>query len=392
LVGSVGRVAEVKMTAMLTGVNKQLDDLVESTPADRDRFVDFLRAFAIAVVVVWHWVFSVLQRDNAELIMPNPLPLIPGSWLATWLLQIMPVFFFVGGFANLATWESVRRSGEGSVAFWRRRLRRLLVPTAVFVGVWAAVELALRVFVTGYLGVESYGAVVFLPLWFLAAYLWVIALVPLTARLHERVGWAATLGLGVVIAGMDSARFAAGVWPAGWVNTGLVWVLVHQLGYHYRDGTLEDLGRRGLSLLALAAAAALFLLTSLEVYPRSMVAFPGQEHSNIYPTNLTIAVTAVLQAAVALRLRPHLRGWLSRRRVWKPVVGANAVIMTIFLWHMTALLLALTVYEAAGWTLIEHPTAGWWLQRPLWLVFPLLFLVPLVALFHRVETGTASTE
>jgi hypothetical protein len=59
---------------------------------------------------------------------------------------------------------------------------------------------------------------------------------------------------------------------------------------------------------------------------------------------------------------------------------------------MTALLLALTVYEAAGWTLIEQPTTGWWLQRPLWLLLPLLLLVPLVALFHRVETGSASTE
>jgi hypothetical protein len=30
--------------------------------------------------------------------MPNPIHVVPGGWLATWLLQVMPVFFLVGGY------------------------------------------------------------------------------------------------------------------------------------------------------------------------------------------------------------------------------------------------------------------------------------------------------
>ena len=32
--------------------------------------------------------------------MPNPLDEIPLGWAATWVLQVMPMFFIVGGFAN----------------------------------------------------------------------------------------------------------------------------------------------------------------------------------------------------------------------------------------------------------------------------------------------------
>ena len=73
-----------------------VDQLVDATPAGRDRYVDFLRALSIAVVVCWHWVFSVTQWRAGRLTMPNPIGEVPLLWSATWLLQIMPLFFFVG--------------------------------------------------------------------------------------------------------------------------------------------------------------------------------------------------------------------------------------------------------------------------------------------------------
>jgi len=85
----------------------------------------------------------------------------------------MPVFFLVGGFANLAAWD---RAGGGARAFLRAWLTRLMRPTAVFLGVWAVLEVVLLVVVPGYRGVLSYGRVVAVPLWFLAAYLWVSTL------------------------------------------------------------------------------------------------------------------------------------------------------------------------------------------------------------------------
>jgi hypothetical protein len=72
--------------------------------------------------------------------------------------------------------------------------------------------------------------------------------------------------------------------------------------------------------------------------------------------------------------------------VWKTVVAANTVIMTVFLWHMTALLAALTLFETAGLPIYPEPTAAWWAQRPLWLLVPGVLLAAPVAVFARAET------
>jgi hypothetical protein len=77
---------------------RDLDALVDATPATRDRVVDFLRATSICVVVLWHWSLSITHWDgDYALVMPNPIGYVPGKWAATWVLQVMPVFFFVGG-------------------------------------------------------------------------------------------------------------------------------------------------------------------------------------------------------------------------------------------------------------------------------------------------------
>jgi hypothetical protein len=106
----------------------------------------------------------------------------------------------------------------------------------------------------------------------------------------------------------------------------------------------------------------------------------------MYPTTAGIATLAVFQLGVIVLLRPALSSWLLRRRVWKAVVAANAVIMTVFLWHMTALLAALILFDTAGLPIYPEPTAAWWAQRPLWLLVPGVLLAALVALFGRAET------
>jgi hypothetical protein len=110
----------------------------------------------------------------------------------------------------------------------------------------------------------------------------------------------------------------------------------------------------------------------------------------MFPTTVGIAALAVFQLGVIVLLRPRLSSWLQRRRVWKTGVAANAVIMTVFLWHMTALLAALTLFEAAGFPIYPEPSAAWWAQRPLWLLVPGVLLAALVALFARTETHDRS--
>src|ERR671917_617263 len=94
-----------------------VDALVDATPASRGRVVDLLRAASICVVVLWHWSLSITHwRADGSLTMPNPIGVMPGLWAATWVLQVMPVFFVVGGYANLAGWQAATRESTGGSA------------------------------------------------------------------------------------------------------------------------------------------------------------------------------------------------------------------------------------------------------------------------------------
>ena len=138
--------------------------IAAATPASRERYVDFLRAVNIGVVVFGHWLMAVVFWQGGEFRGENALELVPGLWLATWVLQVMPVFFFVGGFANALT----LRRDLGYGAFLRSRMKRLLKPTAVFIGLWIGAAVLLNAFVP--MGDDVVRATPHLakPIWFLA--------------------------------------------------------------------------------------------------------------------------------------------------------------------------------------------------------------------------------
>ncbi len=366
---------------------RQVYAVVAATPADRERWVDFLRVFAIAVVVLWHWSLSVIHWSGDRFVMPNPIDHVPGGWLFTWLLQIVPVFFIVGGYANNASWRSSQRRGEGWRRYLGRRLRRLLVPVGVFVALWLAFEVVMHMVVPDYTGVLTYAWIVFTPLWFIGAYTGVVLLVPVTARLHARAPGYTLATLAAAVVAADVGRFAFDVPVLGWVNTALVWVLIHQFGYFYEDGTLPRLGRPAGAALSVTGLALLAGMTTFGPYPGSMVATPVQDFSNILPTTAAIPATALFQFGLILLLRDRMNRWLRQPVAWRPVVAANSVILTIFVWHMTAALIALALYRAIGGELLAEPTALWWAQRWVWIVLPALFLVPFVAAFGRLEVG-----
>ncbi len=362
-----------------------VDDLVDATPASRDRFVDLLRAVSIAVVVLWHWVFSITHWRHGALTMPNPVGDVRLLWLATWVLQVMPLFFLVGGFSNLAAWEATERRGGSRSDFARSRMQRLLRPVAVFVAVWLVADAVARSLFGSYPGVLSWGRVVFVPLWFLAVYAGVVLLAPATARLHQRAPELTIVGLGAAIGLADLGRFGFGLGALGLVNAGLVFVFAHQLGYFWRDGRLAGAPAQRRWSLVVGALAALVVLTNLGVYPRSMVAVRGEAVSNMFPTTACIAALAVLQLGIAVLLAPLAERWLERRRVWRAVVAANGVAMTVFTWHMTALVVVLGMFGALGGRLGDRADASWWATRPLWVLFPGIVLAGLVALFNRFE-------
>lgn len=112
-------------------------ELAAATPATRDRYVDLLRVASLAVVLLGHWLMAAVTADGQ---VGNLLAVVPGLQVVTWAFQVMPVFFFVGGFSHALA----HRSRPRYAAFLRARLQRLLRPTMVFVGVWGAAALVLQ--------------------------------------------------------------------------------------------------------------------------------------------------------------------------------------------------------------------------------------------------------
>ena len=370
-----------------------LDALVDATPAARDRVVDLLRAVSIAVVVLWHWSLSITHWREGALTMPNPVGDVPGLWAATWVLQVMPVFFFVGGYANLAGWQAAGRDGDGAAGrFLRSRMRRLLGPLVPWLGCWLVADLAWQA--TGGRSVVSWGMVVFVPLWFLAVYAGVVLAVPVSARLHARWRWRVPAGLAAAALAADALRLGVDVGApvVGLVGSGCVWLFCHQLGYFWRDGTLVAGGRRRAGALVAAGLAGLVVLTSVGPYPASMVAVRGGGTSNMFPTTACIAALATLQLGLVLLLRPRLDAWLQRRAAWRAVVAANGLAMPVFCWHMTALVGFLWLYERAGLSLAAEPTADWWLTRPVWVLGPGLVLAALLATLRSTQRAARPTR
>src|SRR6516162_7354498 len=126
---------------MRTNTVPEASALARITPASRDRYVDFLRLVSICVVMLGHLLMAVVIWRGNTFRVANVIEMTPGLWLATWAFQVMPIFFFVGGFANAVTIDSFERSGRGAPEFVASRVDRLLRPVAVLLGVWVAVTL-----------------------------------------------------------------------------------------------------------------------------------------------------------------------------------------------------------------------------------------------------------
>ncbi|MEU0517503.1 acyltransferase [Streptosporangium sp. NPDC006007] len=366
---------------------RRLRRKAEQTPADRDRHVDLLRAVAITVVVTGHWLAVQVTHDGG-LHGANVLDIVPWTRPLTWLFQVMPIFFLVGGFANAASLASHRRHSGNAVGWTLRRTDRLVRPTTMLLAVLTTAALAAETAGAdpALIGAATWPAGI--PLWFLAAYLAVVVLTPPMHALHRRYGLAVPIVLAVLVGAGDMARLTLRIPYASEGNFLFAWLAVHQLGFAWQDGRLPS--RRPVALpLALLGLIALVTLTVFGPYPISMVGAARQEIQNTSPPTLALLALATAQTGLALLLHDPANRWLRGIGPWTAVVAVNSVIMTLFLWHMTAAVLGVLALYPTG--LLPQPPAGsvsWLLLRLPWLAVLALILGLLVAVFGPVERRT----
>jgi hypothetical protein len=357
--------------------------VVESTPTDRNRAVDFYRAAAMGVVAVGHWLGMVVVIDHGKLAGGNLLDFSPGyAWL-TWIGQVMPLFFFVGGFASATSLRSAERKGVRPADWVATRLRRMTTPAAALAGFWL-VALALGAVVGGF-GIVALGAAgAAIPLWFLANYTIDTALAPFTFRWFRTHPWRLVGGLLGLFTLAEAARFA-GIPLIPEISWVIGWLGFQVAGFAWQDGRLPT----GRALAGLAATFWALAVTAVAFgpWPMTMLHHGGLDHSPTHPPSTALILFGLAYSFTAATLAPSVTRWLERsRRAWQLTIAANSIAMSVYLWHMTAAMAVAAVAYAAGLIpSVEAGTSAWWWTKIPFLALNLALLIPIVKRVAPIE-------
>ncbi|WP_144796381.1 acyltransferase [Microbacterium paludicola] len=332
--------------------------------AGRDTGIDLVRALCVIGVVVIHALMVGITIDSTGPVFANASE--GSAWIVplSWLLQVMPLFFVIGGFAGRTAYLRMTDQGRSATDFVSARIHRLLLPALYAI---AAVGVLLAMLLTSGVPEELVGVAGYRfsqPLWFLGVFLICQVLLPALVAAHERAPWTTIglLALGAVA--VDAARILSGVDAIGFVNLALVWLTLQQLGFFLADGSVTALSRRARAMLAVAAVAALAGTFVLGIHSPDLIA-------NINPPTTALLLVGVAHTMLVSLLQAPLNRW-SRSPLGvrlREFITPRA--MTIYLWHMPVLLAMAGLSAAfAMLTGLALPAPGglaWWATRPLWL-------------------------
>ncbi|WP_353648874.1 acyltransferase [Nakamurella sp. A5-74] len=370
-------------------------------PAQRDPYADFLRSFSLLVVILWHWCFTILIWRADGPTATSPLGFTDGLWILTWLLQVMPIFFYIGAYVHLQSWERASARGEKFWHFAVRQARSLAVPSGALLLVWIVTGIV----VTSIFDIEwMWTAVIMVvsPLWFVATYLMFILMMPLTVWLHRRYDMLVLVVMGGLAIIVDILRFRYQIPYVEYINMIFVWGFAFQLGFfhgritgvrdapRYSDGRIdfEYQAERSRQLGRVMTAVGLFALVGLVfsgLYPGSMVGVPGQG-SNMAPPTVCIIALTIFQVGFVELIRPAIVRALAKDGWFAKVMGVfTRFSLPLFLFHTTGMALS----RGIEWSIFGRdsestvPDLQWWLLRPVAIIGPLICTLPVIFLFGR---------
>nr|WP_170145140.1 acyltransferase [Streptomyces fragilis] len=364
------------------------------TPAGRDRAVDGLRALALLAVPTGHWLLGGFTLDAGGALR-NASPLSSFGALAplSWVLQMLGVFFLVGGYASALSYHRSLRRGRSRSAWLRGRVARLGRPVLGVTAVWGALVPALYALGVPATTLRTGSTLVIQPLWFVGVYTVITALTPYCVRASRRIGAWAAAPLLLAVAVVDFLRYGpyAEAVPSwlGVLNVLPGWMFAYQLGVSWGG---RRLGRRG-ALVLLGVGTALFaLLLCVFDYPASMVGVPGADRTNSHPPSLLVLALAAAQSGAAILLHDRIGRCLRRPALWAPVVVINLSAMTILCWHQSAMFAAAAPASLAAPFVGAVPglttapdSLAWIAARLLWLPVLAVLLVVLARRTRRFE-------
>lgn len=268
-------------------------------PSVRDPLWDVVRAIAIVRVLAWHtWGWA------------------PLSWIGA-----MPLMFFIAG---LFLQRSLERHGFAPTL--RERARRLLVPFWLY-GTTAVVVMAALGWRPGWSDllpwalpvVDPVGSLeapgLWVPLWYLRAYLWFLVLAGLLSLAVRRWSWAVPAALAVVLVAQQL------------VGPGLSLIWTDLLAYAPFVTAGMVVAGRGLPRRGTAACTALFAVGALAL-GIGRGRFPSVVNADRVATMVAGVVAVAATCAVAPQLRAAARGVAGAVVAW---IGRRA--LSIYLWQ-----------------------------------------------------------
>ena len=312
-----------------------------NTPATRDRAIDVIRIVSLIGVVVGHTIMATSIIRDDVFIWNNLLTASVIFQALTWVFQIMPLFFFAGVAASVDSWHPGASWGN----WLMRRCTRLYRPVFYYLAFWISALAILRYFLPEHV-YEPVAGISIQLLWFLGAYVLVLAAVPLLAHITSTgrlVG--AVAGTYAFVAVIDAVRINSdGSTGLGYLNL-VAWLLPGMLGVAYRRHLLA--GRAAL-MLGMAMLAVNLALIWLGPYELSLVGIETQQLKNMTPPSLLLAGHAIMMCAFAIAAAPAIARWARRPRVWWLTAIGNSGAMTLYLWHIPALLFMHLVFDYLG--------------------------------------------
>lgn len=378
-----------------------IDTTPRTAPTGRDLTLDLARVVCVLLVVFVHILFTGVGRNpDGSLLIEKTVEAQSWFTAASWIANIMPLFFVVGGYAARAGWRSALARGDTADTFVRVRLARLARPALPLLLFLTIALGATRMLGVDRALVDTVAIGVGSPLWFLAAYMIAQAFAPWMMRLHERHGAWVLLGLFAAALAVDALRFlffggVLGIEPVrqgggyglgqelfGIPNIVFVWLFAQQVGFFLYDGWFARRSWWQLVLLMAGGYALLGGLVSLGGYTQSML-------GNQWPPTATMAVLAVIQAAALTLLHAPLTALMRTRAAQGVVFLIGSRLMTIYLWHLPVIMVLIGIELLLPVPLPAPGSPVWWWTRPVFLVVVLAVVWLLSLWLIRFEKAPA---
>ncbi|MBA3021172.1 acyltransferase family protein [Propionicimonas sp.] len=353
----------------------------------RNHLVDLARVASMLIVIIFHTLLWQVLMVNGQI---QVVPWAPGPiwWAISWICTIIPIFFVAAGYANAVVVDKWRESGWRYARFLTIRGSRLLGPMTLYVVVFAIIGS-----VAAWFGLPAQASALSRQfaqlLWFAVVYLLLLAAAPFTVWLHDRFGGWVMLPLLIALIAVDVAVRLTGNLELQWLNLAFVWPLAHQWGIAYHRGWFR--GWRTATVVGVFALAALLIaaLVGWLHYPQAAVAWADVPVANLLPPTLVITLLGLCQTAVLALLEKRRVADRLSRRVARVVQLANALLLSVYLWHVPAIVVSVGIVAGLA---VLFPSAAAVLLNPLLLIALVLLMVVLgVPQLARIEVRLMPT-